>query len=202
MSKLILLFSNGLDPEYSVIGRVARKIWAVTLRDKYGASEKSQKFKYHIQTSGRSLHAQEIDFNDIRTTLQAYLALSDNCNSLHTNAYDEAITTPTEESVRRAMAIQLIINREFGINQTDNPMQGSYLIEELSDLVEEAVLQEFERISDKGGVLGAMESMYQRSKIQEESLYYEQLKDSGELPIIGINTFLSESSHEDQRKLS
>ena len=196
---LSFFFSNGLDPEYSVIGRVARKIWAVTLRDKYGASEKSQKFKYHIQTSGRSLHAQEIDFNDIRTTLQAYLALSDNCNSLHTNAYDEAITTPTEESVRRAMAIQLIINREFGINQNDNPMQGSYLIEELSELVEEAVLAEFERISDKGGVLGAMESMYQRSKIQEESLYYEQLKDNGELPIIGINTFLNEkSAHEEE----
>jgi isobutyryl-CoA mutase len=198
---LSFFFSNGLDPEYSVIGRVARKIWAVTLRDKYGASEKSQKFKYHIQTSGRSLHAKEIDFNDIRTTLQAYLALSDNCNSLHTNAYDEAITTPTEESVRRAMAIQLIINREFGINQTDNPMQGSYLIEELSDLVEEAVLQEFERISDKGGVLGAMESMYQRSKIQEESLYYEQLKDSGELPIIGINTFLNDSGPEEQEEI-
>ena len=189
---LSFFFSNGLDPEYSVIGRVARKIWAITLRDKYGASEKSQKFKYHIQTSGRSLHAQEIDFNDIRTTLQAYLALSDNCNSLHTNAYDEAITTPTEESVRRAMAIQLIINREFGVNQTDNPMQGSYLIEELSEIVEEAVLSEFERISDKGGVLGAMESMYQRSKIQEESLFYEQRKDSGELPIIGINTFIDE----------
>lgn len=195
---LSFFFSNGLDPEYAVIGRVARKIWAITLRDKYGANIKSQKFKYHIQTSGRSLHAQEIDFNDIRTTLQAYLALSDNCNSLHTNAYDEAITTPTEESVRRAMAIQLIINREFGINQTDNPMQGSYLIEELADLVEEAVLSEFERISDKGGVLGAMESMYQRSKIQEESLYYEQLKDSGELPIIGINTFLSEAEFEDK----
>ena len=196
---LSFFFSNGLDPEYSVIGRVARKIWAVTLRDKYGASEKSQKFKYHIQTSGRSLHAQEIDFNDIRTTLQAYLALSDNCNSLHTNAYDEAITTPTEESVRRAMAIQLIINREFGVNQTDNPMQGSYLIEELSDLVEEAVLKEFESISDKGGVLGAMESMYQRSKIQEESLYYEQLKDSGDLPVIGINTFLSKASKKEEQ---
>jgi isobutyryl-CoA mutase len=194
---LSFFFSNGLDPEYSVIGRVARKIWAVTLRDKYGANTKSQKFKYHIQTSGRSLHAQEIDFNDIRTTLQAFLALSDNCNSLHTNAYDEAITTPTEESVRRAMAIQLIINREFGINQSDNPLQGSYLIEELADIVEDAVLSEFERISDKGGVLGAMESMYQRSKIQEESLYYEQLKDSGELPIVGINTFLSESITEE-----
>ena len=198
---LSFFFSNGLDPEYAVIGRVARKIWAVTLRDKYGANIKSQKFKYHIQTSGRSLHAQEIDFNDIRTTLQAYLALSDNCNSLHTNAYDEAITTPTEESVRRAMAIQLIINREFGVNQTDNPMQGSYLIEELSTIVEEAVLQEFEHISDKGGVLGAMESMYQRSKIQEESLYYEQLKDSGELPIIGINTFLSKESNEEEGEI-
>lgn len=188
---LSFFFSNGLDPEYAVIGRVARKIWAVTLRDKYGADDKSQKFKYHIQTSGRSLHAQEIDFNDIRTTLQAFLALSDNCNSLHTNAYDEAITTPTEESVRRAMAIQMIINREFGMNKTDNPMQGSYLIEELSEIVEETILAEFERISDKGGVLGAMESMYQRGKIQEESLYYETLKDSGELPIIGVNTYLS-----------
>ena len=191
---LSFFFSNGLDPEYSVIGRVARKIWAVAMKNRYGANTKSQKFKYHIQTSGRSLHAQEIDFNDIRTTLQAYLALSDNCNSLHTNAYDEAITTPTEESVRRAMAIQLIINREFGINKTDNPMQGSFLIEELSQLVEEAVLAEFDRISDKGGVLGAMESMYQRSKIQEESLYYEQLKDNGQLPIIGVNTFLNENA--------
>jgi len=188
---LSFFFSNGLDPEYSVLGRVARKIWAITLRDKYNASEKSQKFKYHIQTSGRSLHAQEIDFNDIRTTLQAYLALSDNCNSLHTNAYDEAVTTPTEESVRRAMAIQMIINREFGINKTDNPMQGSYLLEELCELVEEAVLQEFERLADKGGVLGAMESMYQRGQIQEESLYYETLKDSGEFPIIGVNTYIS-----------
>ncbi len=188
---LSFFFSNGLDPEYTVMGRVARKIWAVTLRDKYGASEKSQMFKYHIQTSGRSLHAQEIDFNDIRTTLQAYLALSDNCNSLHTNAYDEAITTPTEESVRRAMAIQMIINREFGLNKTDNPMQGAYVVEELSDLVEEAVLKEFENISDKGGVLGAMESMYQRSKIQEESLYYETLKDTGALPIIGVNTYIA-----------
>jgi methylmalonyl-CoA mutase len=190
-TNLSFFFSNGLDPEYAVIGRVARKIWAVTLRDKYGANDKSQKFKYHIQTSGRSLHAQEIDFNDIRTTLQAYLALADNCNSLHTNAYDEAITTPTEESVRRAMAIQMIINREFGMNKTDNPMQGSYLIEELSTIVEETILAEFERISDKGGVLGAMESMYQRGKIQEESLYYETLKDTGELPIIGVNTYLS-----------
>ncbi len=193
---LSFFFSNGLDPEYSVIGRVARKIWAVTLRDKYGASTKSQMFKYHIQTSGRSLHAQEIDFNDIRTTLQAYLALSDNCNSLHTNAYDEAITTPTEESVRRAMAIQMIINREFGLNKTDNPMQGAYIIEELSELVEELILAEFERISDKGGVLGAMESMYQRSKIQEESLHYETLKDSGEFPIIGVNTYIADNIEE------
>lgn len=190
---LSFFFSNGLDAEYTVIGRVARKIWSVAMRDKYGANEKSQKLKYHIQTSGRSLHAQEIDFNDIRTTLQAYLALSDNCNSLHTNAYDEAITTPTEESVRRAMAIQMIINREFGLNKTDNPMQGSYIVDELCDIVEEAVLLEFEKISDKGGVLGAMESMYQRGKIQEESLYYETLKDTGELPIIGVNTYLADN---------
>ncbi len=197
---LSFFFSNGLDPEYTVIGRVARKIWAVTMRDKYGASEKSQKFKYHIQTSGRSLHAQEIDFNDIRTTLQAFLALSDNCNSLHTNAYDEAITTPTEASVRRAMAIQMIINREFGLNKTDNPLQGSYIVDELADIVEEAVLAEFERISDKGGVLGAMESMYQRSKIQEESLYYETLKDSGEFPIIGVNTYIADNFEEQLNK--
>ena len=189
---LSFFFSNGLDPEYTVLGRVARKIWAVSMRERYGANDKSQKLKYHIQTSGRSLHAQEIDFNDIRTTLQAFLALSDNCNSLHTNAYDEAITTPTVESVRRAMAIQMIINREYGLNKTDNPLQGSYIVDELADIVEEAVLAEFERISDKGGVLGAMESMYQRGKIQEESLYYETLKDSGELPIIGVNTYLPE----------
>lgn len=193
---LSFFFSNGLDPEYTVIGRVARKIWAVAMRDKYGANEKSQKFKYHIQTSGRSLHAQEIDFNDIRTTLQAYIALSDNCNSLHTNAYDEAITTPTEESVRRAMAIQMIINREFGLNKTDNPMQGAFIVDELAELVEEAVLAEFEAISDKGGVLGAMESQYQRGKIQEESLYYETLKDSGELPIIGVNTYIADNIDE------
>lgn len=193
---LSFFFSNGLDPEYTVLGRVARKIWAVTMKEKYGASEKSQKLKYHIQTSGRSLHAQEIDFNDIRTTLQAFLALSDNCNSLHTNAYDEAITTPTEESVRRAMAIQLIINREYGLNKTDNPLQGSYIVDELAEIVEDAVLTEFERISDKGGVLGSMESMYQRGKIQEESLYYETLKDSGEFPIIGVNTFLPEKQAE------
>lgn len=193
---LSFFFSNGLDPEYTVLGRVARKIWAVAMRERYGANDKSQKLKYHIQTSGRSLHAQEIDFNDIRTTLQAFLALSDNCNSLHTNAYDEAITTPTTESVRRAMAIQMIINREYGLNKTDNPLQGSYIVEELAEIVEEAVLSEFERISDKGGVLGAMESMYQRGKIQEESLYYETLKDSGELPIIGVNTFLPEKAAE------
>jgi methylmalonyl-CoA mutase len=199
-SNLSFFFSNGLDPEYAVIGRVARKIWAVAMRDLYGANTKSQKFKYHIQTSGRSLHAQELDFNDIRTTLQAFLALSDNCNSLHTNAYDEAITTPTAESVRRAMAIQMIINREFGLNKTDNPMQGSYLVEELSDIVEEAILTEFERISDKGGVLGAMESMYQRGKIQEESLYYETLKDNGEFPIIGVNTYLAPNIEEQMQQ--
>jgi methylmalonyl-CoA mutase len=193
---LSFFFSNGLDPEYTVMGRVARKIWAVTMRDKYGANPKSQKLKYHIQTSGRSLHAQEIDFNDIRTTLQAFLAFSDNCNSLHTNAYDEAITTPTEESVRRAMAIQLIINREFGLNKTDNPIQGSFIVDEMTNLVEEAVLKEFERISERGGVLGAMESMYQRSKIQEESMHYEGQKDSGELPIIGVNTFLAKKTNE------
>ncbi len=193
---LSFFFSNGLDPEYTVMGRVARKIWAVTLRDKYGANPKAQKLKYHIQTSGRSLHAQEIDFNDIRTTLQAFLALSDNCNSLHTNAYDEAITTPTEESVRRAMAIQMIINREFGMNKTDNPVQGSYIVEELCEIVEEAVLKQFEEISDRGGVMGAMESMYQRGKIQEESLYYERLKDTGELPIIGVNTYIAENIDE------
>ncbi len=197
---LSYFFSNGLDPEYTVMGRVARKIWAVTLRDKYGANEKSQQFKYHVQTSGRSLHAQEIDFNDIRTTLQAFLALADNCNSLHTNAYDEAITTPTEESVRRAMAIQMIINREFGMNKTDNPLQGAYIVEELADIVEEQVLKEFENISDKGGVLGAMESMYQRSKIQEESLYYETLKDNGELPIIGVNTYIAPNIQEQLEK--
>lgn len=197
---LSFFFSNGLDPEYSVLGRVARKIWAIAMKEKYGANIKSQKLKYHIQTSGRSLHAQEVDFNDIRTTLQAYLALSDNCNSLHTNAYDEAVTTPTEESVRRAMAIQMIINSEFGLNKTDNPMQGAFLIDELADLVEEAVLSEYERLSDKGGVLGAMESMYQRGKIQDESLHYETLKDSGKLPIIGVNTFIAENISEQLNK--
>ncbi len=188
---LSFFFSNGVDAEYAVIGRVARKIWAKAMRDRYGASERSQKLKYHIQTSGRSLHAQEISFNDIRTTLQALYAIYDNCNSLHTNAYDEAITTPTEESVRRALAIQLIINRELGLARNENPLQGSFIIEELTDLVEEAVLAEFDRLTDRGGVLGAMELMYQRSKIQEESLRYERMKSTGELPIIGVNTFLS-----------
>jgi isobutyryl-CoA mutase len=188
---LSFFFSNGIDAEYSVIGRVARKIWAKALKHKYGANPRAQMLKYHIQTSGRSLHAQEIDFNDIRTTLQALYAIYDNCNSLHTNAYDEAITTPTEESVRRAMAIQLIINKELGLAKNENPMQGSFIIEELTDLVEAAVLEEFDRITERGGVLGAMETMYQRSKIQEESLYYETLKHNGEFPIIGVNTFLS-----------
>jgi methylmalonyl-CoA mutase len=188
---LSFFFSNGVDPEYAVIGRVARRIWAKALRDKYGANARAQMLKYHIQTSGRSLHAQEIQFNDIRTTLQALYAIYDNCNSLHTNAYDEAITTPTEESVRRAMAIQLIINKELGLAKNENPIQGSFIIEELTDLVEEAVLSEFDRITERGGVLGAMETMYQRSKIQEESLYYETLKHSGDYPIVGVNTFLS-----------
>ncbi len=188
---LSFFFSNGIDLEYAVIGRVARKIWAKAMKNKYGAGPRAQMLKYHIQTSGRSLHAQEIDFNDIRTTLQALYAIYDNCNSLHTNAYDEAITTPTEESVRRAMAIQLIINKELGLAKNENPLQGSFIIEELTDLVEEAVLLEFDRITERGGVLGAMETMYQRSKIQEESLYYETLKHTGEFPIIGVNTFLS-----------
>ncbi|MBV8158539.1 MAG: methylmalonyl-CoA mutase, partial [Dyella sp.] len=198
---LSFFFSNGMDPEYSVLGRVARRIWAVTMRDKYGANDRSQKLKYHIQTSGRSLHAQEIDFNDIRTTLQALIAIYDNCNSLHTNAYDEAITTPTAESVRRALAIQLIINREWGVAKCENPNQGSFLIEELTDLVEEAVLQEFERIAERGGVLGAMETGYQRGKIQEESLYYEQLKHDGTLPIIGVNTFRNPNGDPTPQKL-
>ncbi len=188
---LSFFFSNGIDPEYAVIGRVARKIWSKAMKHKYGASARAQMLKYHIQTSGRSLHAQEIDFNDIRTTLQALYAIYDNCNSLHTNAYDEAITTPTEESVRRAMAIQLIINKELGLTKNENPIQGAFIIEELTDLVEAAVLEEFDRITERGGVLGAMETMYQRSKIQEESLYYETLKHNGEFPIIGVNTFLS-----------
>ncbi len=188
---LSFFFSNGLDPEYSVLGRVARRIWSIAMRDYYRGNDRSQRLKYHIQTSGRSLHAMEIDFNDIRTTLQALIALYDNCNSLHTNAYDEAITTPTEESVRRALAIQMIINREFGANKCENVNQGSYFIDELTDLVETAVLAEFERLSTRGGVLGAMERQYQRMKIQEESLHYETLKDNGELPIIGVNTFMN-----------
>jgi methylmalonyl-CoA mutase len=187
---LSFFFSNGIDPEYSVIGRVARRIWACAIKHKYGGNERSQMLKYHIQTSGRSLHAQEIDFNDIRTTLQALYAIYDNCNSLHTNAYDEAITTPTENSVRRAMAIQLIINKELGLAKNENPLQGSFVIEELTDLVEEAVYAEFRRLSERGGVLGAMETMYQRARIQDESLHYETLKASGELPLVGVNTFL------------
>ncbi|GAB1370447.1 methylmalonyl-CoA mutase family protein [Candidatus Kapaibacterium sp.] len=190
---LSFFFSNGMDPEYSVIGRVARRIWAVAMKFRYGANDKSQRLKYHIQTSGRSLHAQEIDFNDIRTTLQGLLAFYDNCNSLHTNSYDEAVTTPTEESVRRSMAIQLILSKEFGMLKNENPNQGSFIIEELTDLVEEAVLMEFNRLSRRGGVLGAMETQYQRSKIQEESMYYEYQKQSGEFPIIGVNTFLKEN---------
>jgi len=193
---LSFFFSNGIDAEYSVIGRVARRIWSIALRDCYSASERSQKLKYHIQTSGRSLHAQEIDFNDIRTTLQALYAIYDNCQSLHTNAYDEAITTPTEESVRRALAIQMIINKELGQAKNENPLQGSFIIEELTELVEEAVLSEFERLNDRGGVLGAMETMYQRGKIQEESMLYESQKHSGELPIIGVNTFINPNAVE------
>jgi methylmalonyl-CoA mutase len=190
-------FSNGMDPEYSVMGRVARRIWATAMRFKYGADARSQKLKYHIQTSGRSLHAQEIDFNDIRTTLQALIATYDNCNSLHTNAFDEAITTPTESSVRRALAIQMIINREWGLAMNENPNQGAFIIEELTDLVEEAVLQEFERISERGGVLGAMETGYQRGKIQDESIYYETKKHDGSLPIIGVNAFLNPNPQEE-----
>jgi methylmalonyl-CoA mutase len=197
---LSFFFSNGMDPEYAVIGRVARRIWSRAMRERYGAGARSQMLKYHIQTSGRSLHAREISFNDIRTTLQALYALFDNCNSLHTNAYDEALTTPTEESVRRAVAIQLVINRELGLNKNQNPWQGSFALEYLTDLVEEAVYQEFESISERGGVLGAMETMYQRGKIQEESLYYETKKHDGSLPIIGVNTYLSNSDAEDEHK--
>jgi methylmalonyl-CoA mutase len=186
---LSFFFSNGMDPEYSVMGRVARRIWAVTMRDKYGAAERSQKLKYHVQTSGRSLHAQEMQFNDIRTTLQALIAIYDNANSLHTNAYDEAVTTPSEDSVRRALAIQMIINREWGLAMNENPLQGSYIIDELTDLVEAAVLAEFDRITERGGVLGAMETGYQRGRIQDESMLYEQRKHDGSLPIIGVNTF-------------
>jgi methylmalonyl-CoA mutase len=198
---LSFFFSNGMDPEYTVMGRVARRIWATAMRYKYGANERSQKLKYHIQTSGRSLHAQEMDFNDVRTTLQALIAIYDNCNSLHTNAYDEAITTPTEESVRRAMAVQLIINKEWGLAKNENPNQGAFIIDELTDLVEEAVLQEFERISERGGVLGAMETGYQRGKIQEESLYYETIKHDGSYPIIGVNTFRNPNADHDQVKI-
>jgi methylmalonyl-CoA mutase len=187
---LSFFFSNGLDIEFSVIGRVARGIWSKAMKYKYKGNKRSQQLKYHIQTSGRSLHAQEVSFNDIRTTLQALFAIYDNCNSLHTNAYDEAITTPTEESVRRAVAIQMIINHEYGMTRNQNPLQGSFIIEELTELVEEAILAEFDRITERGGVLGAMETTYQRSKIQEESMYYETLKHSGELPIMGVNTFL------------
>jgi methylmalonyl-CoA mutase len=186
---LSFFFSNGMDPEYSVMGRVARRIWATAMRFKYGANANSQRLKYHIQTSGRSLHAQEMAFNDVRTTLQALIAIYDNCNSLHTNAYDEAVTTPSEESVRRALAIQLIINREWGLAKNENPNQGAFIIEELTDLVEEAVLKEFERMADRGGVLGAMETGYQRGKIQDESMHYEMLKHDGSLPIIGVNAF-------------
>jgi methylmalonyl-CoA mutase len=186
---LSFFFSNGMDPEYTVMGRVARRIWAVAMRERYGANERSQKLKYHVQTSGRSLHAQEVQFNDIRTTLQALIAIYDNCNSLHTNAFDEAITTPTEDSVRRAMAIQLIINREWGLAKNENPNQGAFVIDELTELVEEAVLAEFEKIAERGGVLGAMETGYQRGKIQEESMHYEMLKHTGEYPIVGVNTF-------------
>jgi isobutyryl-CoA mutase len=186
---LSFFFSNGLDPEYNVIGRVARRIWSLAMKKKYGGSERTQMLKYHIQTSGRSLHSQDIQFNDVRTTLQALCAIYDNCNSLHTNAFDEAITTPTAESVRRALAIQLIINREWGLATNENMNQGSFIFEQLTDLVEEAVLMEFDRITERGGVLGAMETGYQRSKIQEESMYYEMLKHTGKMPIIGVNTF-------------
>jgi methylmalonyl-CoA mutase len=194
---LSFFFSNGMDPEYTVIGRVARRIWATAMRFKYGANERSEKLKYHIQTSGRSLHAQEMDFNDIRTTLQALIAIYDNCNSLHTNAFDEAITTPTGDSVRRALAIQLIINQEWGLSKNENPNQGAFIIEQLTDLVEEAVLEEFERISERGGVLGAMETGYQRGKIQDESMLYEHRKHDGSLPIVGVNTFLNPKGHEE-----
>src|SRR5690606_6731764 len=198
---LSFFFSNGMDAEYSVLGRVARRIWAVAMRERYGAGERSQKLKYHVQTSGRSLHAQEMSFNDIRTTLQALCALYDNANSLHTNAYDEAITTPSESSVRRAMAIQMIINKEWGLSKNENPLQGSFIIDELTDLVEEAVLTEFERISERGGVLGAMETGYQRGRIQDESITYERLKHNGELPIVGVNTFRNPSGEAEQAEV-
>jgi isobutyryl-CoA mutase len=190
-----------MDPEYTVMGRVARRIWAVAMRDRYGANERSQKLKYHCQTSGRSLHAQEIQFNDIRTTLQALIATYDNANSLHTNAFDEAITTPTEDSVRRAMAIQLIINREWGLAKNENPLQGSFIVDELTELVEEAVLSEFERIAERGGVLGAMETGYQRGRIQDESMHYEHLKHTGEYPVVGVNTFRNPNGDTTPEKL-
>jgi methylmalonyl-CoA mutase len=196
---LSFFFSNGMDAEYAVIGRVARRIWARAMRERYAGGPRSQMLKYHIQTSGRSLHAQEIQFNDIRTTLQALYALFDNCNSLHTNAFDEALTTPTEHSVRRAVAIQLIINQELGLNKNQNPWQGSFLLEALTDSLEEAVYREFESISERGGVLGAMETMYKRGKIQEESLYYETAKHDGSLPIVGVNTFLSSDDSSEAR---
>ena len=197
---LSFFFSNGMDPEYTVLGRVARRIWAVAMRDRYGAGERAQKLKYHVQTSGRSLHAQEMAFNDIRTTLQALCALYDNCNSLHTNAYDEAVTTPSTESVRRAIAIQLIINREWGLSMNENPLQGSFVVEQLTDLVEEAVLAELERLSERGGVLGAMETGYQRGQIQDESLRYETRKHDGSLPIVGVNTFFDSSRRRRSRR--
>jgi methylmalonyl-CoA mutase len=198
---LSFFFSNGMDPEYSVLGRVARRIWAVAMKEKYAAGERSQKLKYHVQTSGRSLHAQEMDFNDIRTTLQALIAIYDNANSLHTNAFDEAVTTPSEESVRRALAIQLIINREWGLAMNENPLQGSFVIDELTDLVEAAVLKEFDRITERGGVLGAMETGYQRGRIQDESMLYEHRKHDGSLPIIGVNTFRNPHEGEVPRKV-
>jgi methylmalonyl-CoA mutase len=194
---LSFFFSNGMDAEYAVIGRVARRIWAIAMNRLYGANDRSQKLKYHIQTSGRSLHAREIQFNDIRTTLQALLAIQDQCNSLHTNAYDEAVTTPTEESVRRAMAIQKIVNNEYGVMKNENSTQGSFFVETLTDMVEQAVLEEFDRIDQRGGVMGAMETQYQRGKIQQESLHYEHQKHSGELPVIGINTFIDPSTTQD-----
>ena len=199
---LSFFFSNGMDAEYTVIGRVARRIWAIAMREKYGANERSQKLKYHVQTSGRSLHAQEMDFNDIRTTLQALCALYDNANSLHTNAFDEAVTTPTEASVRRAMAIQLIIGKEWGLSANENPLQGAFVVDELTDLVEEAVLAEFDRIAERGGVLGAMETGYQRGRIQDESMLYEHRKHDGSLPIVGVNTFVRESAAANRRRSS
>ncbi len=198
---LSFFFSNGMDAEYTVIGRVARRIWAIAMRDRYGANERSQKLKYHVQTSGRSLHAQEMDFNDIRTTLQALCAVYDNCNSLHTNAYDEAVTTPTDSSVRRALAIQMVINREWGLGMNENPLQGSYVVDELTDLVEEAVLSEFDRITERGGVLGAMETGYQRGRIQDESMLYEQRKHDGSLPIVGVNTFINQHPETEPREI-